>query len=72
MRHVLKAGDCWFRTGDLMRCDEAGYVFFADRMGDTYRYKVGCPPWAQPSPPTPAPPDGPPHPSSTPVGPSHP
>ena len=39
MRGVLKPDDCWFRTGDLMRADERGYVSFVDRMGDTFRYK---------------------------------
>ena len=39
VRDVLAKGDCWFRTGDLMRCDAAGFVYFADRMGDTFRYK---------------------------------
>ena len=26
-------------TGDLMRTDADGFVYFADRMGDTYRFK---------------------------------
>ena len=39
VRDVLKRGDCWFRTGDTMRCDADGFVYFADRMGDTFRYK---------------------------------
>jgi acyl-CoA synthetase (AMP-forming)/AMP-acid ligase II len=29
----------WFRTGDLMRQDSEGYVYFIDRIGDTYRWK---------------------------------
>ena len=61
---VLKRGDCWFRTGDLLQvrsplialdcfhfitwrllvrrpaqADDDGFVYFVDRMGDTYRYK---------------------------------
>ena len=36
---VFKKGDRWFRTGDLMRQDEAGYFYFVDRIGDTFRWK---------------------------------
>ena len=32
-------GDTWFRTDDLMRCDEEGYYYFVDRIGDTFRWK---------------------------------
>jgi fatty-acyl-CoA synthase len=39
MRGVLKEGDCWFRTGDLMRKDAQGYFYFVDRIGDTFRWK---------------------------------
>ena len=36
---VFAAGDRWFRTGDLMRRDTAGYYYFVDRIGDTFRWK---------------------------------
>jgi fatty-acyl-CoA synthase len=39
LRNVLAQGDEWFRTGDLMRLDEAGYFHFVDRVGDTFRWK---------------------------------
>jgi fatty-acyl-CoA synthase len=39
LRNVLVPGDAWFRTGDLMRLDEAGYFHFVDRVGDTFRRK---------------------------------
>lgn len=39
LRNVFEEGDMWFRTGDLMRKDEHGYIFFVDRIGDTYRWK---------------------------------
>lgn len=39
LRDVFTRGDRWFRTGDLMRQDSEGYVYFIDRIGDTYRWK---------------------------------
>lgn len=39
LHDVFAAGDRWFRTGDLMRKDEAGYYYFVDRLGDSFRWK---------------------------------
>ena len=39
LRDVFAAGDSWYRTGDLMRRDRAGFFYFVDRIGDTFRWK---------------------------------
>jgi fatty-acyl-CoA synthase len=39
IRNVFEEGDMWFRTGDLMKKDALGYVYFVDRIGDTFRWK---------------------------------
>lgn len=39
LRDVFAKGDRWFRTGDLLRKDSAGYFYFVDRIGDTFRWR---------------------------------
>ncbi|XP_078594297.1 long-chain fatty acid transport protein 2-like [Branchiostoma floridae x Branchiostoma japonicum] len=39
LRNVFKEGDAFFNTGDLMMMDKDYYVYFIDRLGDTYRWK---------------------------------
>jgi len=36
---VFRAGDHFYRTGDLLRVDAQGFFYFVDRIGDTYRWK---------------------------------
>jgi acyl-CoA synthetase (AMP-forming)/AMP-acid ligase II len=40
LRDVKKRGDAWYRSGDLMRRDKEGRWWFADRIGDTFRWKA--------------------------------
>ncbi|XP_064799639.1 long-chain fatty acid transport protein 6 [Oncorhynchus masou masou] len=39
LRDVLKEGDVYFNTGDLMLQDHRDFVYFRDRIGDTFRWK---------------------------------
>ncbi|XP_078673385.1 long-chain fatty acid transport protein 2-like [Branchiostoma floridae x Branchiostoma belcheri] len=39
LRNVFKEGDIFFNTGDLLMVDKDYYVYFIDRLGDTYRWK---------------------------------
>ncbi|XP_022110810.1 very long-chain acyl-CoA synthetase-like [Acanthaster planci] len=39
VRNVKKSGDLFFNSGDLMVHDKDGYLYFKDRLGDTFRWK---------------------------------
>ncbi|XP_070583633.1 long-chain fatty acid transport protein 2-like isoform X1 [Erythrolamprus reginae] len=39
LRNVLKDGDSYFNTGDLLMEDHEGFIYFHDRVGDTFRWK---------------------------------
>jgi citronellyl-CoA synthetase len=39
LRNVFETGDAYFNTGDLVMLHENNWVSFADRMGDTFRWK---------------------------------
>ena len=36
---VFSRGDRFFRTGDIVKMDDLGYVYFTDRTGDTFRWR---------------------------------
>jgi len=39
LRDVMKKGDVWFNTGDLVRDQGWRHIQFVDRVGDTFRWK---------------------------------
>ncbi|KAG7470438.1 long-chain fatty acid transport protein 6 isoform X2 [Solea senegalensis] len=39
LRDVFKAGDVYFNTGDLLLQDHRDFLYFHDRIGDTFRWK---------------------------------
>ncbi len=39
VRNAFKDGDVWFNTGDVMTPQGMGHAAFADRIGDTFRWK---------------------------------
>ncbi|XP_026195034.1 long-chain fatty acid transport protein 6 [Anabas testudineus] len=39
LRDVFKTGDIYFNTGDLLLHDHRNFLYFRDRVGDTFRWK---------------------------------
>lgn len=39
VRDVFHKGDSYFLSGDILSMDELGYLYFKDRIGDTFRWK---------------------------------
>ncbi|KAM3823817.1 long-chain fatty acid transport protein 2-like [Vipera latastei] len=39
LQDVLEKGDSYFNSGDLLMQDHDGFIYFQDRVGDTFRWK---------------------------------
>ncbi|CAO3597299.1 unnamed protein product [Absidia cylindrospora] len=39
VKDAFRKGDCYYRSGDLLRLSGDGFVYFVDRVGDTFRWK---------------------------------
>ncbi|KAM4747061.1 long-chain fatty acid transport protein 2-like [Rhinophrynus dorsalis] len=39
LRNVFRKGDLYFNSGDLLMIDKEGFIYFQDRVGDTFRWK---------------------------------
>ncbi|NXG50495.1 S27A2 synthetase, partial [Psilopogon haemacephalus] len=39
LRNVLAHGDAFFNSGDLLMVDHQRFIYFQDRVGDTFRWK---------------------------------
>ncbi|XP_025222950.1 bile acyl-CoA synthetase isoform X2 [Theropithecus gelada] len=39
VRNVRQSGDVYYNTGDVLAMDSEGFLYFRDRLGDTFRWK---------------------------------
>ncbi|KAG8575570.1 hypothetical protein GDO81_009601 [Engystomops pustulosus] len=39
LKEVFRKGDMYFNTGDILMVDQQNFVYFHDRVGDTFRWK---------------------------------
>ncbi|KAG2470483.1 S27A2 synthetase, partial [Polypterus senegalus] len=39
LRNVFRKGDLYFNSGDLLKVDKDNFIYFQDRLGETFRWK---------------------------------
>lgn len=45
VKNVRRPNDLYYNTGDVLAMDHEGFLYFHDRLGDTFRYRGAPQAW---------------------------